>query len=160
MDKAVKRKRNKMRGEQRGRSVNPLALQQVRELLGDMPIRRDLLIEYLHLIQDQYNHISADHMTALANVMKLATTEVYEVASFYHHFDLVKEGSHTPPELTIRVCDSVSCELNDANKIIKALEGKYNGEIRIQPVPCVGRCEQAPVAVVGMNEHAVCSACG
>ncbi len=151
MNKAVKRKRNKMRGEQRGRSVNPLALQQVRELLGDMPIRRDLLIEYLHLIQDQYNHISADHMTALASVMKLATTEVYEVASFYHHFDLVKEGQDTPPELTIRVCDSVSCELNDAKKIIKALEGKYDGEIRIQPVPCVGRCEQAPVAVVGTN---------
>jgi formate dehydrogenase len=151
MDKAVKRKRNKMRGEQRGRNVNPLALEQVRELLGDMPTRRDLLIEYLHLIQDQYNHISAGHMTALASIMKLATTEVYEVASFYHHFDLVKEGHHTPPELTIRVCDSVSCELNDANKMIKALEGKYDGKIRIQPVPCVGRCEQAPVAVVGTN---------
>ncbi|MFK8027614.1 MAG: NAD(P)H-dependent oxidoreductase subunit E [Gammaproteobacteria bacterium] len=151
MDKAVKRKRNKMRGEKRGRNVNPLALQQVRELLGDLPIRRDLLIEYLHLIQDQYNHISAEHMTALASVMKLATTEVYEVASFYHHFDLVKEGHHAPPELTIRVCDSVSCELNDANKIIQSLEGKYNGDIRIQPVPCVGRCEQAPVAVVGTN---------
>ena len=151
MDKAVKRKRNKMRGEKRGRNVNPLALQQVRELLGDSPIRRDLLIEYLHLIQDQYNHISAEHMTALASVMKLATTEVYEVASFYHHFDLVKEGHHAPPELTIRVCDSVSCELNDANKIIQSLEGKYNGDIRIQPVPCVGRCEQAPVAVVGTN---------
>tara|TARA_R110002049_G_scaffold13509_2_gene58549 strand:- start:183524 stop:185200 length:1677 start_codon:yes stop_codon:yes gene_type:complete len=151
MDKAVTRKRNKMRGEQRGRNVNPLALQQVHDLLGDMPIRRDLLIEYLHLIQDKYNHISADHMTALASVMKLATTEVYEVASFYHHFDLVKEGHHAPPELTIRVCDSVSCELNNSQQIIKALEGKYNGEIRIQPVPCVGRCEQAPVAVVGTN---------
>ncbi len=151
MDKAVKRKRNKMRGEKRGRKVNPLALQQVRELLGDAPIRRDLLIEYLHLIQDQYNHISAEHMTALASEMKLATTEVYEVASFYHHFDLVKESHHAPPKLTIRVCDSVSCEMNDANKIIKALEGKYDGEIRIQPVPCVGRCEQAPVAVVGTN---------
>ena len=151
MDKAVKRKRNKMRGEKRGRNVNPLALQQVRELLGDMPIRRDLLIEYLHLIQDNYNHISADHMTALASVMKLATTEVYEVASFYHHFDIVKENTDAPPELTIRVCDSVSCELNNAQQIIKTLEGKYNGEIRIQPVPCVGRCEQAPVAVVGTN---------
>ncbi|MDW3094976.1 MAG: NAD(P)H-dependent oxidoreductase subunit E [Gammaproteobacteria bacterium] len=151
MDKAVTRKRNKMRGEKRGRSVNPLALQQVRELLGDMPIRRDLLIEYLHLIQDKYFHISADHMTALASVMKLATTEVYEVASFYHHFDLVKEGHHAPPELTIRVCDSVSCEMNDAKAIINTLGGKYNGEIRVQPVPCVGRCEQAPVAVVGTN---------
>jgi len=140
-----------MQGEKRGRNATPAALQQVRELLGDTPVRRDLLIEYLHLIQDEYHHISAEHMTALAKIMKLATTEVYEVASFYHHFDIVKEGHHAPPELTIRVCDSVSCELNDAENIIKALEGKYEGKIRIQPVPCVGRCEQAPVAVVGTN---------
>jgi len=151
MDTAVKRKRNKMRGEKRGRNATPAALQQVRELLGDTPVRRDLLIEYLHLIQDEYHHISAEHITALAKIMKLATTEVYEVASFYHHFDIVKEGHHAPPELTIRVCDSVSCELNNAENIIKALEGKYEGKIRIQPVPCVGRCEQAPVAVVGTN---------
>ena len=151
MDKAVARKRNKMRGEKRGRHVNPVALQQVQALLGDTSIQRDHLIEYLHLIQDKYAHISADHITALASVMKLATTEVYEVASFYHHFDIVKEGHHAPPELTIRVCDSVSCEMNNANDIIKSLEGKYEGNIRIQPVPCVGRCEQAPVAVVGTN---------
>ena len=151
MDTAVKRKRNKMRGEKRGRRTNPIALQQVHELIGDAPIRRDLLIEYLHLIQDKYHHISAEHITALASIMKLATTEVYEVASFYHHFDLVKEGHHAPPELTIRVCDSVTCELNDAHNIIQTLEGKYEGKIRIQPVPCVGRCEQAPVAVVGTN---------
>ena len=125
MDTAVKRKRNKMRGEKRGRRTNPIALQQVNALIGDAPIRRDLLIEYLHLIQDEYHHISAEHITALASIMKLATTEVYEVASFYHHFDLVKEGHHAPPELTIRVCDSVTCELNDANNIIQALEGKY-----------------------------------
>lgn len=151
MEKAVKRKRNKMRGEQRGRNVTLQALQQIRGLLGDAPIRRDLLIEYLHLIQDKYNYISAEHITALASEMKLATTEVYEVASFYHHFDLVKEGQAAPPALTIRVCDSVSCEMNNANKIISALEDKYQGVIRIQPVPCVGRCEQAPVAVVGTN---------
>ena len=151
MDIAVTRKRNKMRGQQRGRSVDAVALQQVLDLLGDKPRRRDLLIEHLHLIQDEYGHISAEHMTALANEMKLATTEVYEVASFYHHFDLVKEGHHAPPELTIRVCDSVTCELNDAQGIIKALDGKYEGKIRIQPVPCIGRCEQAPVAVVGTN---------
>jgi len=151
MDIAITRKRNKMRGQQRGRSVDAVALQQVLDLLGDQPRRRDLLIEYLHLIQDEYGHISAEHMTALASEMKLAPTEVYEVASFYHHFDLVKEGHHAPPELTIRVCDSVTCELNDAKGIIKALEGKYEGKIRIQPVPCIGRCEQAPVAVVGTN---------
>jgi formate dehydrogenase len=151
MDIAVTRKRNKMRGQQRGRSVDAVALQQVLDLLGDKPRRRDLLIEHLHLLQDEFGHISAEHMTALANEMKLAPTEVYEVASFYHHFDLVKEGHHAPPELTIRVCDSVTCELNDAKGIIKALDGKYEGKIRIQPVPCIGRCEQAPVAVVGTN---------
>ncbi len=151
MDKAVARKRNKMRGEKRGRRVDPVALQQIQELLGNTPTQRDHLIEYLHLIQDKFAHISADHITALASVMKLATTEVYEVASFYHHFDIVKEGHHAPPELTIRVCDSVSCEMNNANNIIKSLENKYKGKIRIQPVPCVGRCEQAPVAVVGTN---------
>lgn len=149
MDTIVKRKRNKMRGQQRGRSIDPVALQQILELLGDKPRRRDLLIEYLHLIQDQFGHISAAHMTALASEMKLATTEVYEVASFYHHFDLIKEGHQAPPALTIRVCDSVTCEMHDANKIIQTLEEKYQGKIRIQPVPCVGRCEQAPVAVVG-----------
>ena len=105
MDIAVTRKRNKMRGQQRGRSVDAVALQQVLALLGDKPRRRDLLIEHLHLIQDKYGHLSAEHMTALASEMKLAPTEVYEVASFYHHFDLVKEGHHAPPELTIRVCD-------------------------------------------------------
>ena len=151
MDIAVTRKRNKMRGQQRGRSVDAVALQQVLDLLGDKPRRRDLLIEHLHLLQDEFGHISAEHMTALASEMKLAPTEVYEVASFYHHFDLVKEGHHAPPELTIRVCDSVTCELNDAKGIIKALDGKYEGKIRIQPVPCIGRCEQAPVAVVGTN---------
>ncbi len=151
MDIAVTRKRNKMRGQQRGRSVDAVALQQVLALLGDKPRRRDLLIEHLHLIQDKYGHLSAEHMTALASEMKLAPTEVYEVASFYHHFDLVKEGHHAPPELTIRVCDSVTCELNNAHELIKALDGKYEGKIRIQPVPCVGRCEQAPVAVVGTN---------
>ena len=151
MDIAVTRKRNKMRGQQRGRSVDAIALKQVLELLGDKPRRRDLLIEHLHLIQDHFGHISAEHITALASEMKLATTEVYEVASFYHHFDLVKEGHHAPPELTVRVCDSVTCQLNNAKDLIQALDGKYEGKIRIQPVPCVGRCDQAPVAVVGMN---------
>ena len=151
MDKIVARKRNKMRGEKHGRRVDAVAREQILELLGDKPRRRDLLIEHLHLIQDNFGHISADHITALASEMKLATTEVYEVATFYHHFDVIKDQHHAPPELTIRVCDSVSCHLNDANEMIKALDAKYEGAVRIQPVPCVGRCEQAPVAVVGTN---------
>ena len=90
MDKAVSRKRNKMKGEKRGRCVDPAALQQVHDLISALPVRRDLLIEYLHLIQDEFGHISAAHITALASSMDLATTEVYEVATFYHHFDVIK----------------------------------------------------------------------
>jgi len=151
MDKPVIKKRNKMKGEKHGRRVDPVALEQVRELLGDASRRRDLLIEYLHLIQDSYGHISADHITALAKEMKLATTEVYEVATFYHHFDVVKEEQHAPPELTVRVCDSITCEMFGANALVDALEINANENVRIQRVPCVGRCEQAPVAVVGTN---------
>ncbi len=151
MDKAVTRKRNKMRGEKRGRRVDPVARQQVRELLGDTPRRRDLLIEFLHLVQDKFGCISAAHITALASEMKLAPTEVYEVASFYHHFDIVKEQHKAPPTLTVRVCDSVTCEMFGANQLVEALSSENYEDVRIQRVPCVGRCEQAPVAVVGMN---------
>ena len=151
MDKPVVRKRNKMRGEKHGRRVDPQARQDVRNLLGDAPRQRDHLIEFLHLIQDKFHHISAAHITALAAEMKLATTEVYEVATFYHHFDVIKEGHHAPPELTVRVCDSVTCELFGADDLVEKLEKTLGEEIRVQRVPCVGRCEQAPVAVVGMN---------
>ena len=149
MDKVVTRKRNKMRGEKHGRPVNALALKQVRELLGETSLRRDLLIEFLHLIQDKFGHISAAHITALAKEMKLSTTEVYEVATFYHHFDVIKEEHHAPPALTIRVCDSMTCEMFGANNLFKELTELTDEKIRIQRVPCVGRCEQAPVAVVG-----------
>ena len=151
MDKPVLRKRNKMRGEQRGRHVTQTAQEQIRDLLGSETPRRDLLIEYLHLIQDEFGHISADHITALAAEMQLATTEVYEVATFYHHFDVIREDQDAPPELTVRVCDSITCEMYGANDLVAKLEGIVGEDVRVQRVPCVGRCEQAPVAVVGMN---------
>ena len=151
MDKAVTRKRNKMRGEKHGRRVDPVALDQVCQLLGDSTRRRDHLIEYLHRIQDKFGYISADHITALAKEMKLATTEVYEVATFYHHFDVIKAEREAPPALTIRVCDSITCEMFGANKLVDQLTAKYGEKFRVQRVPCVGRCEQAPVAVVGTN---------
>ncbi|MFQ5658959.1 MAG: NAD(P)H-dependent oxidoreductase subunit E [Gammaproteobacteria bacterium] len=128
-----------------------MALQQVNNLLGKAPRRRDLLIEFLHRIQDKYHQISAEHIAALSEELKLATTEVYEVATFYHHFDVVKEKNTTAPELTVRVCDSVSCEMFGAQSLIKALKAGLNGNIRIQTVPCVGRCHSAPVAVVGTH---------
>ncbi len=145
---AVDRRKQRQRGKIKGRVVDLNALVEVQSLLGDAPRRRDLLIEHLHKIQDRYGHLSAAHLTALANEMKLATTEVYEVASFYHHFDVVREGDTAPPALTVRVCDSVSCEMAGAEDLIGALEAGLGDGVRVQRVPCVGRCDKAPVAVV------------
>lgn len=137
------------RGKTKGRVVDINALLEVQSLLGDASRAKDLLIEHLHKIQDKFGYLSAAHLVALASEMKLAPTEVYEVASFYHHFDIVKENDSTPPALTVRVCESVSCEMVGANELIAALESSLGDGIRIQPVPCVGRCDKAPVAVVG-----------
>src|SRR5919109_3650309 len=101
----------------KGRQVDPRALDEVRALLGERPRRRDLLIEHLHLIQDRYSHLSAAHLAALAQEMRLAQTEVYEVATFYAHFDVVKEGEAPPPRVTVRVCDSLSCEMMGARRL-------------------------------------------
>ncbi len=139
------------RGKPKGRAVDPRALAEVQALLGSEPRRRDLLIEHLHKIQDRYGHISAAHIVALAHEMKLAMTEVYEVATFYHHFDVVKEGDTLPPALTVRVCDSLSCELAGAHQLMDDLKRVLGSGVRVIPAPCVGRCEQAPVAVVGQN---------
>ncbi|MGB5832866.1 MAG: NAD(P)H-dependent oxidoreductase subunit E [Thiohalocapsa sp.] len=146
----------KRRGRPKGRAVDPRAVAEIRVLLDGRECRRDLLIEHLHRIQDRYGHLSAPHLVALAAEMKLATTEVYEVATFYHHFDVVKEGETPPPPLTVRVCDSISCELAGAEALIAALEAGLKEDVRIQRVPCIGRCDGAPAAVVGRNplEHA------
>jgi formate dehydrogenase len=120
-------------------------------LLGSESRAPDLLIEHLHKIQDKFGHISSKHLAALAAEMKLSQTEVYEVATFYHHFDVVKEGQTPPPPLTVRVCESVSCDMAGAHGLIDALKGALGDHVRVQPVPCVGRCQHAPVAVVGQN---------
>ncbi len=145
---AVDNRKQKRRGKTKGRVVDLNALVEVQNLLGDESRKRDLLIEHLHKIQDRYGHLSAAHLTALAHEMKLATTEVYEVASFYHHFDVVREGDTAPPALTVRVCDSVSCEIAGSEDLIAALEAGLGDGVRVQRVPCVGRCDKAPVAVV------------
>ncbi|MDH5356323.1 MAG: NAD(P)H-dependent oxidoreductase subunit E [Gammaproteobacteria bacterium] len=137
------------RGKIKGRVVDINALLEVQSLLGDASRAKDLLIEHLHKIQDKFGHLSAMHLVALASEMKLAPTEVYEVASFYHHFDVVKENESAPPALTVRVCESVSCEMVGANELITALESSLGDGVRVQRVPCVGRCDKAPVAVVG-----------
>ncbi len=135
----------------KGRQIDPLALAQIQELLGDSSRQNDLLIEHLHLIQDEYGYISASHLAALASDMKLSQAEVYEVASFYAHFDIVKEGDTAPPPLTVRVCEGIACEMAGAKKLVSALEKAMDDKVRIQPVPCIGACDTAPAAAIGQN---------
>jgi formate dehydrogenase beta subunit len=145
----VNRKKEKGPGKLKGRPVDRQALAEVQALLGDAPRNRDLLLEHLHRIQDRYGCLSAAHLVALAAEMRLAPTEVYEVATFYHHLDVVKEGTAAPPALTVRVCDSLSCELAGGGELLSALRQRLGPNVRVLTAPCVGRCEQAPVAVVG-----------
>jgi formate dehydrogenase len=135
----------------KGRGVEPRAREEVRALLGKEPRRRDLLIEHLHKIQDRYGHLSAQHLAALAEEMRLSQTEVYEVATFYHHFDVMKDGQTPPAALTVRVCDSLSCEMAGAPELLDKLPKILGKDVRVLHAPCVGRCESAPVAVVGQN---------
>src|SRR5688572_20191374 len=144
-------KRGKVRATPKGRVVDPKAREEVRALLGDAPRRRDLLIEHLHKIQDRYHCLSAPHLVALAAEMKLSMAEVYEVATFYHHFDVVKEGETAPPTITVRVCDSIACDLAGSRELLAKLPALLGPGIRLLHAPCVGRCETAPVAVVGQN---------
>src|SRR6516165_9605368 len=133
----------------KGRQVDPQAREQIRALLGDRERRRDLLIEHLHLIQDRYGHLSAAHLAALAQEMRLALTEVYEVATFYAHFDVVKEGETPPPAVTVRICDSLSCALKGAERLFAELPNRLGLGVRVVRAPCVGACDRAPVCAVG-----------
>lgn len=145
------KKKNK-RYQVKGRQVTNSAASDLHSLLGDRPRRDDLLIEYLHLIQDTYKHVSAEHMAALAKELRLAMAEVYEVATFYHHFDVVKEGEKTPAPLTVRVCDGITCEMKGAKALKQELLAKCGTGVRVISAPCVGACDRAPVAVVGQNQ--------
>jgi formate dehydrogenase len=141
----------RVRATPKGRRVDPRARDDIRSLLGNAPRRRDLLIEYLHRIQDRYGHLSAAHLVALADEMRLAMTEIYEVATFYHHFDVIKDGEAAPPAITVRVCDSIACEMAGAQELLAKLPGILGKEVRVLHAPCIGRCETAPAAVVGQN---------
>src|SRR5687768_14970089 len=144
-------KRGRVRTTPKGRRVDPKAREDVLDLLGNAPRRRDLLIEHLHLIQDRFGCLSAPHVVALAAEMKLAMTEVYEVATFYHHFDVVKEGDAPPPPIPVRVCDSIACERAGSRELLAGLPALVGQDVRVLHAPCVGRCETAPVAVIGQN---------
>src|SRR6476659_3897224 len=136
-------RRNRPRKTPKGRQVEPQALAQVCTLLGDRERRRDLLIEHLHLIQDRYGYLSAAHLAALAAEMKLALAEVYEVATFYAHFDVVKEGEAPPPAVTIRVCDSLSCAMMGAGHLLQDLRARLGDNVRVVRAPCMGACDRA-----------------
>ncbi len=140
----------------KGRQVDPQALHEIEELLGDRPRRRDLLIEHLHLIQDTYNQISAAHLAALADVMALAFSEVFETATFYAHFDVVKDGDPQIPPLTIRVCDSLTCAMLGGENLLRELQSNAGPAVRVVRAPCVGRCDTAPAVEVGHHfvDHA------
>jgi formate dehydrogenase beta subunit len=134
----------------KGRQVDPAALDVVRDLLGERPRRRDLLIEHLHLIQDHFGHISAAHLAALADEMRLAQAEVYEVATFYAHFDVVKETETPPAPLTVRVCDSLTCELMGARALLEDLQADLDPmRVRVVRAPCMGHCDRAPAVEIG-----------
>src|SRR5947207_4082666 len=133
----------------KGRQVDPTAAHEIELLLADRPRRRDLLIEHLHLIQDTYRQISAAHLAALADEMNLSFAEVFETATFYAHFDVVKEGEPNIPPLTIRVCDSLTCAVLGAEKLLQEVQNGAGPGIRVVRAPCVGRCDTAPAAEVG-----------
>jgi formate dehydrogenase len=148
LDDAVKQRK---RQAPKGRRVDPAALAVVQGLLQETSRKPDMLIEHLHKIQDRFGHLSAAHLAALAQEMGMAQTEVYEVATFYHHFDVVKEGQTAPAALTVRVCDGLSCEMAGAKALLAKLPALLGRDVRVIPAPCIGRCEQAPAAVVGQN---------
>jgi len=141
-----------------GRQVDPQAAADIEALLTDRSRRRDLLIEHLHLIQDKYGHISAAHLAALAAEMKLAQTEVYEVATFYAHFDVVKEGETPPPPVTVRVCDSLSCAMAGAERLLADLTKTLGPDVRVVRAPCMGACDRAPVCAIGHVQEAKATA--
>src|ERR671935_1426023 len=142
-------RRNRPRKTKKGRQVDPTALDEVRALLADRPRRRDLLIEHLHLIQDRYGYLSAGHLAALAQEMSLALTEVYEVATFYAHFDVVKEEETPPPAVTVRVCDSLSCAMAGSEHLLRTLPNRLGPDVRVVRAPCMGACDRAPACAVG-----------
>jgi formate dehydrogenase len=143
--------RQRKREAPKGRRADPQALDEIRALLGDTGRQRDLLIEHLHAIQDRYGCLASSHLAALAQEMGLAQAEVFEVATFYHHFDVVREGEPAPAALTVRVCAGLSCELAGAANLLAKLPAILGREVRVLAAPCVGRCEQAPAVVVGQH---------
>ena len=136
-------------GTPKGRQITPGALEEVRAVLGEAPRRADLLIEHLHAIQDRHGHLSAAHLAALAQEMRMAMAEVYEVATFYHNFDVVTERESAPPEVTVRVCDSLTCAMLGAERLTARLAEELGDDVRVTHGACMGRCDKGPVVRIG-----------
>ena len=164
MDAPASGQRRKGKGTRRpvqypkGRQLDASAVEEVRAILGDTPRRRDLLIEHLHSIQDRFGFLSARHLAALAAEMRLSQAEVYEVATFYAHFDVVKEDEAPPPPLTVRVCDGICCELAGARALHAAVTSAVGSGVRVVSAPCMGACDHAPAAMVGRRRIGSASA--
>ena len=143
----------------KGRTLDQKASDDIKSLINGTPVRRDLLIEYLHLIQDRFRCIKKKHLAALSDIMKIPFAEAFEVASFYAHFDVIDDDSPQPPEITLRVCDSLTCELKGSDVLIKNLKKKYHNsdKVRVLRAPCMGLCDHAPACEVGHNHLKECS---
>ncbi len=149
--KPIEFKRQKGKNKPKGRIVSESNRVQVAQWIGTASIAKDNLIENLHCLQDAHGYLDAGHLAALAELMNLSMAAVYEVATFYHHFDVVRENETPPASITVRICDSLSCEMAGANELLNTLKSQHGDNIRIKTAPCVGRCACAPVAVVGQN---------
>jgi NADH:ubiquinone oxidoreductase subunit F (NADH-binding) len=141
------------RSTPKGRPVDPVAREEIARLVEGVPREREYLIENLHRIQDRYGHLSAANLNALAEAMKLSMAEVYEVATFYHHFDVVKEGETAPPQVTVRVCETLSCRMAGAQDLLDKLPGLVGPNVRVLAAPCIGRCAEAPAVCVGQHAY-------
>ncbi len=150
------RRQRRGRPVPKGRQVDPAALTEIRALFGGGPLARTHLIDHLHRLQDRYGHLSASHLAALAHELGVPQAVVFEVASFYAHFDAVREGATAPPPVTVRVCDGVACALQGAAPLLAEVQKATGPEVRVVRAPCMGRCAAAPVAVIGRRpvEHA------
>ncbi|MEO5692544.1 MAG: NAD(P)H-dependent oxidoreductase subunit E, partial [Usitatibacter sp.] len=139
------------RSTPKGRAVDPVAREEIARLLEGAPRAAEYLIENLHRVQDAFGHLSAANLAALAEAMKLSMAEVYEVATFYHHFDIVREGEQAPAQVTVRVCETLSCRMAGADKLLEKLPGLVGPNVRVIAAPCIGRCAEAPAVCVGHN---------
>ena len=151
-----KSSRGKGKYKPKGRMVDQTALVDIKSVLGDTPPRRDMLIEALHLVQDHYKGLSARHLAALADLMRLPMAEIWEVASFYDHFDLVREGEDAPAACSVRVCTSLSCMMAGGETLLERLQPYASDKVRFVAAPCIGACDKAPAAAIGhkLVEHA------